>query len=68
MGIHTTPHVHPMTVVIFCGQSKPASTDEYLSPLVDKLNLLMEEGVHLGRNSSLVKIEVYKDLKESTDA
>uniref|UniRef100_A0A182ICM1 Uncharacterized protein n=1 Tax=Anopheles arabiensis TaxID=7173 RepID=A0A182ICM1_ANOAR len=58
MRIHTMPHVHPMTVAIFCGPSKPSSTQEYLGELVDELNLLMEQSINLGRNGTLVKIRI----------
>lgn len=65
MGIHTMPHVHPMTVAIFCGQSKPSSVDEYLTPLVDELNLLMEKRIQLGRNPTSVKIKVRAFIADS---
>uniref|UniRef100_A0A182XQ29 Uncharacterized protein n=1 Tax=Anopheles quadriannulatus TaxID=34691 RepID=A0A182XQ29_ANOQN len=43
---------------IFCGPSKPSSTEEYLGELVDELNLLMEQSINLGRIGTSVKINL----------
>uniref|UniRef100_A0A182N9Y1 Uncharacterized protein n=1 Tax=Anopheles dirus TaxID=7168 RepID=A0A182N9Y1_9DIPT len=41
------PNVRPITVGIFCGYSKPPDINTFITPFVDEMNDLMDEGIML---------------------
>lgn len=51
------PHVRPMIVAIWCGQSKPNSLKEYLQMFINELKDLMENGLTTDANHISVKFE-----------
>lgn len=55
-GIHNMPHIRPMAVGIFLGNSKPADVSEYLTPFVDELIALISSGVLI--NGHMLQITV----------
>ncbi|XP_061496463.1 uncharacterized protein LOC133390970 [Anopheles gambiae] len=59
------PSVKPMTVAIFCGSKKPDSLEQYLRPLVDELNNLIDKGIAVGNNDTTVKIKVRAIIADS---
>ncbi|XP_041774582.1 uncharacterized protein LOC121594877 [Anopheles merus] len=59
------PSVKPMTVAIFCGSKKPDSLEQYLRPLVDKLNNVIDKGIAVGNNDTTVKIKVRAIIADS---
>ena len=64
-SIHKMPSVKPMTVAIFCGSKKPDSLEQYLRPLVDELNNLIDKGIAVGNNDTTVKIKVRAIIADS---
>ena len=59
------PHIKPMTVAIFFGTKKPDSLEDYLRPLVQDFNHIIDNGVLAGSPPTLVKIEVYAIVADS---
>lgn len=39
------PNVKPMVIAIWCGIGKPKNLNEYLNPLVNEINDIMDTGV-----------------------
>ena len=64
-NIHTMPHLRPMIVVIFCGPKKPEFVLQYLRPLVDELNGLIDNGIKLGCPLTKVCIKVRAFVADS---
>lgn len=50
------PKIRPMIISIWCGIHKPNSLDEYLTPFVNELNSLLENGVTV--NGFVISISV----------
>uniref|UniRef100_A0A182HIV8 Transposase domain-containing protein n=1 Tax=Anopheles arabiensis TaxID=7173 RepID=A0A182HIV8_ANOAR len=63
--VHKMSHIKPMTVAIFCGTKKPDSLEEYLRPLVNDFNQIIDNGVLAGAPPTLVKIEVHAIVADS---
>ena len=64
-NIHTMPHLMPMIVAIFCGPKKPESLEQYLRPLVNELNGLIDNGIMLGCPLTKVCIKVRAFVADS---
>ena len=64
-SIHKIPRVKPMTVAIFCGSKKPDSLEQYLRPLVNDLNNLIDKGIALGNNDPTVNIKLRAIIADS---
>lgn len=39
------PTVNPIVIAIWCGRGKPKELHEFLSPLVNEINKIMQDGV-----------------------
>ena len=63
MSIEELPEVPVLMVGNFLGQSKPANLKEYLDPLVNELNELMEKGIKIA--NKLIKIRVWAIIADS---
>uniref|UniRef100_A0A182PU69 Uncharacterized protein n=1 Tax=Anopheles epiroticus TaxID=199890 RepID=A0A182PU69_9DIPT len=57
-AIYTMPNIKPMNVAIYCREKKPESLQVYLNPLVEELNVLIQQGVSLGSPPTTVFINV----------
>ncbi|XP_055522712.1 uncharacterized protein LOC129716893 [Wyeomyia smithii] len=55
-NIHGMEHVKPMVIGIFCGQTKPLDVTEYLSPFVNEMIPLLQNGQTI--NGCKIKINI----------
>ncbi|XP_040172692.1 uncharacterized protein LOC120905723 [Anopheles arabiensis] len=63
MSIKELPEIPVSTVGNFLGESKPASVEEYLRPLVKELNGLMENGIQIA--NKLIEVRVGAFIADS---
>uniref|UniRef100_A0A182I5E5 Uncharacterized protein n=1 Tax=Anopheles arabiensis TaxID=7173 RepID=A0A182I5E5_ANOAR len=63
MSIEEMPEVPVLMVGNFLGESKPASLKEYLEPLVNELNELMETGIVIA--NKLITVRVWAFIADS---
>uniref|UniRef100_A0A182YSW0 Uncharacterized protein n=1 Tax=Anopheles stephensi TaxID=30069 RepID=A0A182YSW0_ANOST len=56
INIQEMPHIAPITTALFCGRSKPTNAQQFMDPLVQELNVLMDEGLELNNRRVNVKI------------
>lgn len=59
MSIHEMPEVPVLMVGNFYGQSKPKSLDEYLRPLVEELNELIDNGIKIAKKTIKIIIRAF---------
>ncbi|GAB0097594.1 uncharacterized protein DMENIID0001_132510 [Sergentomyia squamirostris] len=57
------PDILPQVVVIFHGEGKPPSLENYLGPMVDDLKLMLQEGIQL--NNKNVQIQLHSVIADS---
>uniref|UniRef100_A0A182HI93 Uncharacterized protein n=1 Tax=Anopheles arabiensis TaxID=7173 RepID=A0A182HI93_ANOAR len=65
LSIKKMPRVKPMTVAIFCRAKKPDSLEQYLRPLVNDLNNLIDKGIAVGNNDTTVNIKLRAIIADS---
>ncbi|XP_053667430.1 uncharacterized protein LOC128717596 [Anopheles marshallii] len=63
INIQEEPNIPCMIVAIFCGSTKPLSTEEYLRPFVTELKDLMENGIIIA--DKLIQIRVRAFIADS---
>lgn len=56
------PNVQPMVLGIWAGETKP-DLNEYLTPLVDELKLMIETGIQIG--SWLISVKIGRIICDS---
>lgn len=54
------PNVRPMIIAIWCGDGKPNSLNEYLTPFVQELNKLIETGIIVNAYKIRISIRCFK--------
>lgn len=59
VAVHEIDDFDPMVVGLYCGDSKPASIQNYLKPLVEELQLLLKHGVIINNNTVSIKIRCF---------
>lgn len=58
-NIHEIEEFSPMTIGIFCGQSKPGSIESYLASFVEELSDILDNGVVINDFHVVVKIRSF---------
>uniref|UniRef100_A0A182SQ90 Uncharacterized protein n=1 Tax=Anopheles maculatus TaxID=74869 RepID=A0A182SQ90_9DIPT len=59
MSIHEMPEVPVLMVGNFYGESKPLNAEQYLRPLVDELNGLMQNGIAIAKKLIEVRVRAF---------
>lgn len=58
-NINEMPAIRPMVVGVYHGKAKASSLDGYLTPFVDELKLIVENGIIVNSNQITVKIRCF---------
>lgn len=53
------PHIHPITIAIWCGDSKPNNLNDYLHQFVDELNNLLANGILINNHKIALRIRCF---------
>lgn len=53
------PHIHPLDVAIWCGNTKPTDLNEYLKRFVDEMNHLLENGTLINNHRITIRIRCF---------
>lgn len=52
-------HIHPMTIAVWCGTTKPTVLNDYLGPFVRELNHLLVNPVSIINHTIIVRIRCF---------
>lgn len=58
-NIHGLPQISPMPIGIFCGKSKSADIDSFLSPFVDEMKVIMSDGIIINSHKITVNLRCF---------
>lgn len=58
-NVYDMPHIKPMVVGIFLGKSKPLDVNEYLSPFIDELIPILDNGLVVNGHFIRLKIRCF---------
>lgn len=53
------PHIQPIDIAIWCGDTKPNDLNEYLKRFVEEMNHLLENGISINNHLITVRIRCF---------
>lgn len=53
------PHAEPLTIGVFCGETKPSTTKSFLRPFVDELKIVLRDGVQINGHKLNIRINCF---------
>lgn len=58
-NIFEMPEIKPMVIGIYCGKHKPVDLTEFLSPFVEEMKTVLENGIDINQHNISVKIRCF---------
>lgn len=58
-NVNNMPHIAPMIIGLFYGKSKPGRIEEFLTPFVDEIEPILQNGLIINGNILSVKIRSF---------
>lgn len=53
------PHIKPITIAVWCGDSKPSVLNDYLNRFVVELNELLTDGIVINDQQMTIRIRCF---------